>query len=96
MGTKRFHALVGQLKEQSSISYQINKTILMGFGMSDADFAQQLSALGTDAGIDVLPSASAAALINAGGQNARADTAGGGTVILNQQVLMQVKIKVIP
>ena len=58
---------------------------MMGFGMSDADFAQQLSALGTDAGIDVLPSAPAAALINAGGQNARVDTAGGGTVILNQQ-----------
>ena len=86
MGTKRFHALVGQLK--GTEFYRLadrQNDFMMGFGMSDADFAQQLSTLGTDAGIDVLPSAQAAALINAGGQNARATTAGGGTVILHQQ-----------
>ena len=83
MGSERFSRLVSQL--QGTEFYKLSDKQNDLFGMSDADFAQQLSALGTDAGIDVLPSASAAALINAGGQNARADTAGGGTVILNQQ-----------
>ena len=83
MGSKRFSSLVSQL--QGTEFYKLSDKQNDLFGMSDADFAQQLSALGTDAGIDVLPSASAAALINAGDQNARADTAGGGTVILNQQ-----------
>ena len=83
MGSERFSRLVSQL--QGTEFYKLSDKQNDLFGMSDADFAQQLSALGTDAGIDVLPSASAAALINAGGQNARADTDGGGTVILNQQ-----------
>ena len=83
MGSERFSRLVSQL--QGTEFYKLSDKQNDLFGMSDADFAQQLSALGTDAGIDVLPSASAAALINAGTGFARADTAGGGTVILNQQ-----------
>ena len=83
-GLKDFMLLVGQLK--GTEFYRLadrQNDFMMGFGMSDADFAAIISTR-TDAGIDVLPSASAA-LINAGGQNARVDTAGGGTVILNQQ-----------